>query len=177
MSVKHVPFDAHEILCAVIGVVAHGSVEVRKEDLQEDVGGKRLLLANEFLHLKHLLQVMKRYDDLVPDRHDEMAADDKIDLLVFRPIAVFLMRGEMQHQERHPLVARSKGRGGREEHLGFEAFVNGKFACDLPYLFRTWFFKIDPGTSPILIAEYHAGRIPRLAERIERRYGTLRRHG
>ena len=104
---------------------------------------------------------MQRSDDFVTHGYDEVFADDKVDLLAFRLAIVRALRREVKHQKSRVLIACDERQGSRGEQFCFDAFADREFTRNLSNLILTRLLEVNPDPVPILVPEYHVGRIPR----------------
>src|SRR3989344_2193187 len=158
-TVEHVMLNASKAISNMIGMVAHGRIEVCKENLDQDFGRNRGMSGHDVLTLKKLAQAMEGCDHLVAHGDDEVRAHNKVYFLVFGPATCILMVGtmsrEVEYHERSLTRPRDKRKGTWREELALEPLADTKLRSDLPYLFVARLFEVDPDTTLVLLAIYH----------------------
>jgi len=143
----------------MVRMIAHGSVEMRKEHLKENIGRDRIASGDELLRFEELLQVVYGRDNLVADRHDETSTDDKVDFLI-NCLSIFItMSREVEDEEGSVRVHCGEWRRRGRQNLLLDALTNLKLVCDIADLVFGRLFKINPHAASVFVAKYHASRI------------------
>ena len=143
-------------------MVAYGSVEMREQNLKQNICGDRIAPANEPLRLKEFLQVVEGRNHFVAGCHDIVLADNEIQLLA-HAIAVFGTGGrEMENEERCIRVRNNEWHWCRRKKLSFYALADGEFTGNLVDFVLGRLLKVNPDAALVLVPKYHHSRIARV---------------
>src|SRR3989344_7640472 len=105
LSIKHILLNAFNATRNMVGMVAHGGIEMREQHFKQDIGCDRISSANEPLRFKEFLQVVEGRNHFVAGCHDIVLADNEIQLLA-HAIAVFGTGGREMENEAPSLPVR-----------------------------------------------------------------------
>src|SRR3989344_8844546 len=103
--VEHFALYARDTVSYVVGMIAHGGVEMGEEDFDENISGYLRMSRNHFLALEKPPKPVEWGNYFIADGNDELFPNDNINFLApCSAVDVFMVAGvggEMEHDERY----------------------------------------------------------------------------